>query len=202
MLALGVSVCAVIPGCTVTRVPHYEYTSSTTEVTRIYRWRIEAEPNMQFVNLAGETGSPTSPEPNGQLRAFGAKWVDSVQQNLSRDDHFQFYDNPPIDGVIHIAFYGRLSPTGTVQSVAPTDRNAKVWNSDPAIAIKHVEPTFELDADALNRIDSVNVMLFNSDNQSVGQIRMARAASYRGAWDEISAKRVAEAIKKMVNGGK
>jgi hypothetical protein len=143
------------------------------------------------------------PEPGGRLRLFGARWVDSVQTNLSRDDHFQFYDNPPIDGVIQLVFYGQVSPTGTVQSDAPPIvHNAEPTTASQRTGVLHAEPTFGLESDPLNRIDSVNITLLNSDNKSIGQIRLARAASCRGASDEISDKRVAEAIKKMVNGQK
>jgi hypothetical protein len=192
--------CLLMLSCTVTKIPRFEYTSSVPEITKIYRWRIEGEPHIQPVNLSGNTRSQIDPEFAGQFLAYGLKWVDSVKSNLSRDDHFQFYDNPPVDGVIHVAYYGQVHPEGGLQAGAhKREPNPKPSMPELSTEMYHDMSENIMTSETLNRIDSVNVTLFNSSNTLVGQVRMARAESRWGTDEEVTASRVAKVIRKLVN---
>lgn len=159
---------------------------------------------MQPVNLSGGTRTQIDPESAGQFLVFGMRWVDSVKSSLSRDDHFQFYDNPPVDGVIHVAYYGQMFPEGGLQAGA-RERQPNPKPSMPTLSTEMIHDRSEatMGPDALNRIDSVDITLFNSTNNAlVGQIRIARAESRWGTDEDVTASRVASVLKKLVHGKK
>jgi hypothetical protein len=199
-IILVLAFCGVLAAsCTVTKLPKYEYTSATPEVSRLYRWRIEAEPYFQSVNMLGHTRSTSDPDATQQFLDYGAQWVDSVQARLAADDHFQFYDNPPVDGVIHLTFYGQLNPTGTAQTAGALKSTLTPPNPNLKTEMLHEEPSFG-STEIRNRIDSVDVVLLSSDGRNIGQIKLARVDTRWGGRDEISARRVADAIRRVVNG--
>lgn len=184
----------------VSRVPYLQYSSSSSALEQFRVWRIESEPHFRYALVAGTSAQVTSQDAANRAATYNRMWLDEIRKRLAKDDHFQFYDNPPFDATIMVVLYGQVRPSKDPNGDKSSGSTVDATISPRTGINQRNERKVEIGLGQFDRVDSVTVIILDPARKHLGQIKFSRDAPNRNSLEEIEPKLVADAIKKMVKG--